>query len=355
MKTTKNLILSLMMVVLCLCFASTTVFAATMTCDEAEEILNRDNGQSSTYWLCYNDPVVVGGRESVACRTAMAKHQEAEAKKKACDAPAVCPYTSPFNFNTLGNAYKVDNSPYQVWIKTLKSNGDYVFCIEPETAFVSCSDYHAGGNIPEWARIEVSMVVNAFKQSPTTDHYIAAQMHIWEVMGSYRTVNGLDKWAYGFGDLQNLMSYGDSHEYYSVSLAEDMYYLDLGESVNNNDNNAQMHNDYFHVAASAGAAATKDGNKVVASMTEIYPLEKNINVNSTKETETSGGDIHGGTVYASSSIRSQTMFSFNGSINTIKYKHFSGDSFKIKTNTGDLKVHKVDEWGDTVNEGTTFR
>lgn len=307
------------------------------TCDDIDQVIqDRSN---------YYESLMQSGASSVIIRLAKMDLDNAIQWKK-----DNCTTCQPSGYAWSDTGYKDSRG----WvIGRFRTPGGYeAFCVEPEGKFNSCADYQLSGNgIPASKRDQIARIVYGYnKTNKSNEHYVAAQLLIWEALGRSDTANGSSMSQYK----DEILANGRSEELYihkDVDMKDKSYIVNLGDTVTDIDKNSELHNNYFNLETSNGVKATKNENKINATLDDIYPLTKTIKING-KETERVSGNVDAGTSFTNPNW--QDFFTFEGNIDSLKYTTFKGDEITLKIATGDFALNKVDEFGDNAGSGIKF-
>ena len=121
-------------------------------------------------------------------------------------------------------------------------SGDEAFCIEPEVIFNMCAGYSKGGNpLPQDKRDRIARIVYGYNQTDkSNEHYVAAQLLIWDELGRHETANGSEMW----GEKETILAKGRGESitvHKDVDLRDGDYIVNLGDKVTNPDNNGELH------------------------------------------------------------------------------------------------------------------
>ena len=142
-----------------------------------------------------------------------------------------CPGFSDVEVDWMGNSYKVDGADSYVVRFKILSSGDLSFCIQPTIPFNQCAPYQDGGNIPEATREKIALIHYAYKQSSqSNDLWVAAQIAIWNELGYWNTVNGKDKYGFGYSELESIINDTSRGRVHKIDVADVTISLNLNDS-----------------------------------------------------------------------------------------------------------------------------
>lgn len=256
------------------------------------------------------------------------------------EAEEACMVENDWSYRSLG--HKLDNSELIMARFTRKSDGSVGFCLEPEVQFLECSAY--GSDHFEHPKLEkIAKIIKAFEVLGGGDHYyIAAQLMIWDTLGDHQTINGDAGYNYGRSDLEDYINTHFEKVKTDLSLTKE---VNFKETYSGTDLNEHLKED-FHLKHDH-ITLTQDGNNFTYSINELYPVTKTLK--SVPNLDSYEILVDSSIIYHSS--ESQNIVRFNGHFPIL----FEGETIKIKHKTGDLIIHKYDEWGNTCLTESSFK
>lgn len=301
----------------------------------------------------------------------------------------------PFYYDQMGNQYHVDNSPYIVWKIFRKGSNEIMFCIEPEQMMDECQNYTTEpATLSAEVFTKISLAAMFYNESPSNEHYVAAQIYVWSVMGSNRTVNGRGVESYWPGLTQMIEDAlagalapeegegegdGESEivetEVVEVEFEEDNIMTDLNGDITNHDMNDALTNEFFELEIDPMGSDGQDGNtsenatindgshSVEGENKNIWPSTKTYTVepiveSTTEITGSEGGGLTGLGSFLMADY-SQNLYSFDGALENgttlATITVYEGDSYTTTLRTGDFSLTKVDEWNQNPGAGHVYR
>ncbi len=228
--------------------------------------------------------------------------------------------------------------------------GEETFCVQPEQLFKECATYTAGSASYGATDTIVKAIYGYNRTAKTNEHYAAAQAMIWgtEIPAGCESayqdiINNLPE------NVSTTYSTNWETKSYSMNLNESNNDIDLNNTINDMSN-------IFTVSFPDGVEGTRQDNKANFKLTSIYPLVKTVNVN-INGSNPNVANSDGGSVSARllSSPTSQNFVMFDGKIGALSYTYYKPESFNIVTKTGNLKIQKIDEYGDNAKAGHAYK
>mgnify|MGYP004626059827 FL=1 len=234
-------------------------------------------------------------------------------------------------------------------ITRVEVSGHVAFCIQPEVWYSKCGSYSTSGASVS-VNDNIAKIVWAFNHSNKSDEaYKAAQSMIWgtEIIGDADEI------------YRNMPNNSSSSETHSVSLDKHEITVNLNDTVTVNDKNGTLGNyaDQFNITtAGGGVSANRSGNSINITADSIYPLTKTVSVNTTGTNPVVSGTDGNISYTKYSSNSSQDFVAFaSGTLGSINFKYYNGDTVTLKLATGSLEIRKIDSFNRPVTAGTKFK
>lgn len=233
-------------------------------------------------------------------------------------------------------------------ITRVEVSGHVAFCIQPEVWYSKCGSYSTSGASVS-VNDNIAKIVWAFNHSNKSDEaYKAAQSMIWgtEIIGDADEI------------YRNMPNNSSSSETHSVSLDKHEITVNLNDTVTVNDNNGTLGNyaDQFNITTTGGVSANRSGNSINITADSIYPLTKTVSVNTTGTNPVVSGTDGNISYTKYSSNSSQDFVAFaSGTLGSINFKYYNGDTVTLKLATGSLEIRKIDSFNRPVTAGTKFK
>lgn len=283
-----------------------------------------------------------GGRDDDDfCRAFASEISQAKKwKSDNCEAS----YCAVHDFDDRNLGIGLDQSGYIIHKYTKGDIG--IFCIDPDHIYKKCADYHEQAS-HHAQNPYIAKLIKAYQElggnNGGDELYIGTQLYIWDILGLHRTIGG-SNYQHIRDMLDNKIKELEGN--YSPNLGG-THIVEFKKDYSLNDsNNVLAKGGYQITSKSKGfSKAELNGNSITVNVDSLYPLVKNINVDPTR------GSIENleGIAYVGHSY-SQKLFSFNAPLGEIYQP--AEVSFKLKT--GDLKITKIDEFGEKLKKGVIF-
>lgn len=213
------------------------------------------------------------------------------------------------------------------------------FCAEPGVNFNICDGSYSISVISGSSNEKIGKIFHAFKKLGASDDlYVAAQFMIWDALGYHYTLNGDTGYAYGRTLLENYIK--NNFKPSKLELPE-IVEAKIGEEIRIPDTTGNLSKRY-KVSAEGLDDVRIEENELVFTMNDKGPKTKTIKILP---------KVAYKSIIAASSLlyyspTSQNVYSFSGSF-PIEYLPYE---IKVQIKTGNLEVHKYDEWGNPVKE-----
>ena len=227
------------------------------------------------------------------------------------------------------------------------------FCIEPNALFDDshCSSYSnstfTGGNMT------IAKILGAYNSGSHDDaHYAAAQIMLWEQLGTYVSTDVAGYWE-ARADLEARMNNSGVITSYKVSLNSHEATLKIGESTTSLDTEehlSTMTNKYA-ISNTEGLSVTRSGDTITAILTQPYPKTKVVTISGVED-ESTGSEVYN--ISSMVSPTSQNLITIGNYVNNIRINHYEGDRLTVNTSVGSLEIVKKDEFGQIATANNVF-